>query len=363
LASAPFAAVTILSSSPWYSRPASAEDRLNLLAWPGHGAPEFVNPFEKKHGVRVRVKEYVGGEQMLAAVNSAPIGTYDAVLTDREYIPQLRAANKIVELDPADYPFSDFFPEFRNVPYDWDGNKLYSVLIRFMYLGLAYRSDKVTKEEAESYSVLQNPKLANKVGWFDWYLPSMGCVSLMIGNPSPFDINNEQFNKLKASLFSLKAQTAGFYGFSDLFSQFANGSIYACAGIGDWLTQRLAQQRTQIKSTIPKEGALGVAESISILNGARNPDLARKFIQYATSPEGQVRTALLPAYVNYIPSMKGWDLLAKQSPDWATRLRLRFDEHPNVIDDWRANKITWRETPKQQPVAEWNRAWTEFKSL
>jgi spermidine/putrescine transport system substrate-binding protein len=232
-----------------------------------------------------------------------------------------------------------------------------------MYLGLAYNSDKVTEEEAESYGLLRNPKIAKKVGWFDWYLPSMGCVSLMAGNPSPFDISDEQFNKLKESLFALKAQTAGFYGFSDLFSQFANGSIYACAGIGDWLTQRLALQGNPIKSAIPKEGALGVAETISILKGARNPDLARKFIQYATSPEGQVRTALLPAYVNYIPNMKGWELLAKQSPDWATRLRMRFDEHPNVIDDWRANKIIWRETPRQQPVAKWNRAWTEFKSL
>ena len=116
-------------------------------------------------------------------------------------------------------------------------------------------------------------------------------------------------------------------------------------------------------SAIPKEGALGVAKSISILKGAQNPDLAKKFIQYATSPEGQVRTALLPAYVDYIPSMKGWDLLAKQFPDWSTRLRMRMDQHPNVIDDFRANKITWRQTPKQQSISDWNRAWTEFKSL
>jgi spermidine/putrescine transport system substrate-binding protein len=364
LASAPLAAAAVLAGSPWTSRPAKAEDTLNLLTWPGHGDPKFVGPFEKQYGVHVRVKDYVGGEQMLAAVNAAPIGTYDAVLTDREYIPQLRAADKIVELDPADYPFSDFFPEVQKVPNHWDGNKLYSVLVRFMYLGLAYNSDKVTKEEAESYSLLWNPKIAKKVGWFDWYLPSMGCLSLRAGNhPSPFDIGNEQFSKLKESLFSLKPQTAGFYAFSGLFSQFANGSIYVCAGIGDWLTQPLKSQGSPIESAIPKEGALGVAESISILKGARRPDLATKFIQYATSPEGQVRTALLPAYVNYIPSMKGWDLLAKQSPDWATRLRMQFDQYPNVIDDFKANKITWRQTPKQQPVAAWNRAWTEFKYL
>lgn len=358
------ASALVVGSFPALHR-ARAEGVLNLLTWPGHGDPAFVAPFEKQYGVQVRVKEYVGGEQMLAAVNSAPPGTYDAVLTDREYIPQLRAANKIEELDPADYPFNDFFPEFRKVPNHWDGDKLYSVLIRFMYLGQAYNSEKVTKEEAESYSLLWSPKVTKKVGWFDWYLPSMGCVSLKNGfrDPSPFDISNEQFDKLKESLFSLKPQTAGFYAFSDLFSQFANGSLYACAGIGDWLTQLLKSQGHPIESAIPKEGALGVAESISILKGASNPDLAKKFIQYATSPEGQVRTALLPAYVDYIPSMKGWDLLAKQSPDWATRLRMRVDQHPNVIDDFKDGKITWRQTPKQQSIEQWNRAWTEFKSL
>jgi spermidine/putrescine transport system substrate-binding protein len=108
---------------------------------------------------------------------------------------------------------------------------------------------------------------------------------------------------------------------------------------------------------------LGVAESISILKGAQNPDLAKKLIQYATSPEGQARTALLPAYVNYIPSVKGWDLLAKTSPDWAKRLRMTMDGHPNVIDDFRAGKIVWRQTPVRQSITDWNRAWTEFKSL
>jgi spermidine/putrescine transport system substrate-binding protein len=359
------AGTTVMFAALDWQKPARAETSLYILTWPGHGDPEFVAPFEKQYSVQVRVKEYVGGEQMLALLNSSPPGTYDAVLTDREYIPQLKAADRIEELDPSDYPFSDFFPEFAKVPNHWEDDKLYSVIIRFMYLGQAYNSKFVTKEEAESYSLLWNPKLTKKVGWFDWYLPSMGCVSLRNGNrnPSPFNISGAQFASLKASLFSLKPQTSGFYAFSDLFSQFANGNLHACVGIGDWLTQLLKSQGHPIESAIPKEGALGVAESISILKGAKNPGLAKKFIQYATSPEGQVRTALLPAYVDYIPSMKGWDLLARTSPDWAKRLRMTMDGHPNVIDDFRAGKIVWRQTPVQQGITDWNRAWTEFKSL
>ena len=91
-------------------KPARAQSVLNLLTWPGHGDQEFVAPFERQYGVKVRVKEYVGGEQMLALLNSSPPRTYDAVLTDREYIPQLKAADKIEELDPFGLPIFGFFP-------------------------------------------------------------------------------------------------------------------------------------------------------------------------------------------------------------------------------------------------------------
>ena len=35
------------------------------------------------------------------------------------------------------------------MPNHWEADKLYSVIIRFMYLGQAYNSKFVTKEEAE----------------------------------------------------------------------------------------------------------------------------------------------------------------------------------------------------------------------
>ena len=40
---------------------------LNMLSWPGHGDAGMVGPFEEKYGVKVKVKEYVGGDQLLAS--------------------------------------------------------------------------------------------------------------------------------------------------------------------------------------------------------------------------------------------------------------------------------------------------------
>ena len=44
---------------------------LNILTWPGHGDPAFVKPCEDEHGVKVVAKEYVGGEPMLALMNTS----------------------------------------------------------------------------------------------------------------------------------------------------------------------------------------------------------------------------------------------------------------------------------------------------
>src|SRR6056297_1824031 len=77
------AAVPLLSS-PYVAR--AQENTLNLLCWPGHSDPEVVGPFEEKHGVRVVAKEYVGGDNMMALVSQSPVGAYDVILADAEYV-------------------------------------------------------------------------------------------------------------------------------------------------------------------------------------------------------------------------------------------------------------------------------------
>src|SRR3546814_20751159 len=81
-------------------------------------------------------------------------------------------------------------------------------------------------------------------------------------------------------------------------------------------------------------------------------DLAKKWIQYITSPEGQVKSANMAAYPCLIPSKKGWELLAKKTPEEAKRQRMLLNE-PNVMDDIRSGRITYRQLPVQQSHEDW----------
>ncbi|MCB4771275.1 spermidine/putrescine ABC transporter substrate-binding protein [Ancylobacter sp. Lp-2] len=342
---------------------AYAQDKvLNLLSWPGHGDPAFVKPFEEKYGCKVVAKEYVGGEPMLALMNQSPPGTFDVVLADAEYIGMLAQGGLIDKMDPADYPLADYWPEFQKFGPHWVNESLYSVLIRFGYLGIAYRTDVLSEKDVESYKVLWDDKIKGKLGFFDWYLPTMGCLSLYDGNPAPFDISAEAFDKLKKTLFSLKPQTSGFYSMADQFSMLTNGTAAAIPGVGDWVVLLLQKNGVPVSATVPKEGGIQWTESMSIVSSSTKKDLAKAFIQYASSPEGQARSAILPSYWASIPNKKGWDVLIKDHPAEAKALRHTYDAR-NVMDEYKDGRIHIRQTPVKQSIEEWNDVWSEFKSM
>ncbi len=335
---------------------------LNYLAWPGNADPYVVGEFEKEHGVKIRIKEYVGGDQMMAVVNQSPPGTYDVVLADAEYMHLLKAANFIEPLDPADYPLKDFWPEFQKFPLHWFDGKLYGVMIDFGYLGISYNTKAFTPKEVSSYAVLWSEKAKGKVGLFDWYLPSMGCISLSNGNRPPFDLDKAKFEALKKKLYSLKSQASGFYTIADIFSSMTNGRALLIPGIGEWITLGLRMSGVPVDTIIPEEGGLQYTESLSIVRGTTKRDLARKFIQYTTSPRGQVAMATKVDNRKSIPSMAGWKLLNETKPKEAEILRMTL-KGPNVMDEYKAKKIQLRQLPKQQSIEDWNDVWSQFKSL
>jgi spermidine/putrescine transport system substrate-binding protein len=356
------ASATVLATSPW--SPAEAQDSnvLNYLSWPGNADPYLVGEFEKANNCKIRIKEYVGGDQMLAVLNQSPPGSFDVILADAEYMHLLKAMDALEVLDPADYPLKDFWPEFQKFPLHWFDDKLYGVMTDFGYLGLSYNTKEFTPAEVKSYVALWTPKAKGKVGFFDWYLPGMGCVSLSDGNRPPFDIDNAKFANLKQKLFSLKPQASGFYTIADIFSSLKNGRAQLIPGIGEWITLGLRMDGVPVDTIIPEEGGLQWTESMSIAKGTKKRDLARKFIQYTVSPDGQVRQATKVDNKKSIPSMAGWKLLNETMPKEAEILRMTLTG-PNVMDEYKAKRIEYRRLPLKQPIETWNETWSEFKSL
>lgn len=362
IAGAAGAAAGTAAGARWTPAAAAEPMVLNYLSWPGNADPYLVSEFEKANNCKIRIKEYVGGDQMLAVINQSPPGSFDVVLADAEYMHLLHKADFIEELDPADYPLKDYWPEFQKFPLHWFDGKLYGVMTDFGYLGLSYNTEIYKPEEVSSYAAMWSEKAKGKVGFFDWYLPSLGSISLANGNRPPFDIDDKAFEAVKKKLFSLKPQASGFYTIADIFSSLTNRRAHLVPGIGEWITLGLRMNGVPVDTIIPQEGGLQWTESLSIVKGTPKRDLARKFIQYTASPDGQVRQATKVDNKKSIPSIAGWKLLNQTLPKEAEILRMTLSG-PNVMDEYKAKKIQFRQLPSRQEIEVWNEAWSEFKSL
>lgn len=340
----------------------AAPTQLNILSWYGHAEPEMVAEFEKLHNVKINKKYYVGGDQMLAALAQSPVGTFDVILSDREYVEQLVAADMVEKLDPSDYPISDYFSEFQKFPGHWKDGDLYSLLIRFGYLGLSYNTDTFSKKDVESYEAMWSENVRGKVGHFDWHLPNFGAVSLLQGNNNPFDLQDAAWQKVQNKTFSLKPQVAGFFDYGGVLSSLRSGQVNMIPGIGDWITGVLQRDGAKVDTIIPREGGLLWAESLSIGKGSRQADLAKKFINYVLSPAGQVRTATLKAYPALLPTEAGWKALQKANPAEAARQGM-VSGQSNALDLYSNGNIKLRALPVQQSLEDWNDAWSNYKNL
>ena len=339
---------------------AQAPVTVNMLAWYGHAEPDVVAEFEAQNNCKIKAKYYTGGDNMLALISQSPVGTYDLILSDAEYVPQLQKAGYIEKLNPKDYPFDDFFPEFQKFPGHWQGNDLYSVITRFGFLGVAYNTETVSEKKARSYNVFWDSAYKGKVGHFDWYLPSMGQISFLNGNKSPFDVNAAQFAKLKDKVMSLRPQVAGFFDYGGTFGGMKNGQLQLVCGIGDWITGTLKKSGAKVDSVVPDEGGLQWTESFSIGKASKNQELAKKFIQFISSAKGQVVSARMGAYPAMIPNKKGWELLNTVDATEAKRQGMLL-KGPNCMDGIRSGKIRFRELPIKQPIEDWNDFWSDYK--
>ena len=353
-------------SAPYLNRAWAADPvEINMLAWYGHGEPDMVEEFEKENNVKFVPKYYAGGDNMLALIAQSPPGTYDIILSDAEFVQQLNAAGYIEEMDPSNYDFDDFYPEFQKFPGHWEGDELWSVMVRYGLLGVSFNTDALTHKEAMTYGVYWDEKVKGKVGHFDWHLPNLGQLSLYEGNndeAGPFDIDDDEWEKLQETTLSLKPQVGGYFDYGGTFASMKNGDMLAMSGIGDWITGVLRKDGAPVDSVIPEEGGIQWTESYSIGVGTDKQDIIVKFINYMLSPRGQVRSVQMKAYPGLSPTKSGWKAIQEANPEEAKRSGLIEGADNSPIKLRREGRIFNRAIPQQQDLEDWNDFWSEYKN-
>lgn len=365
LAGAAAAGAVAWSNLTIFERQAKAADRLRILCWPGYEEKPVIEEFEDVNKCKVEFKTYIGGEQMLQFYAQSPKGTFDAIISDAEYIQKLTAQKALDPLKKSDFPnLQDYHPHYRDFPLLSAGEgMLWGVGTRFSFYGLSYNTKYMSAEEAKTWSSLFLPKYTGKVAMFDWYLPNMSNASLAVSphNQRPYDIPDAQLAKVKEWLFKLRPQIS-------VFSEQNQGLVNALINEDAWVTPTGDMEITLIvagydnfASTVPDEGSIRWTEAAALCAHSKNKDLALKWIDYMSGARVQSNLVYTKGFKARAPNMKvteHWD-------DAQTKLMSYVPDPENpgkMLVETLIEKSVPRGLPVQQSDKDWIAIYNEFKT-
>lgn len=303
----------------------SLAQELNALVWCDHTDPALIEPFEQQFGVKVNLKEYEGTAAGLAILDQSRPGDWDVLVIDAVDVKRAVEGGHLAELPADQLATADFFPELVMTENNMVDGKTYAVTEKFGYNTISFDKSKVDPADMEDMAALTGGKYDGRIGIYDYYLPVLGLVALGQGINTA-DITADNLASLKDPLMALRAASKQVSDVVSAQTALATGEVDIVVGGGEWLTAVLAAENPNLDWTIPEQGGLRWAQSIGVVAGSSQPDLALEFVKYITSPEGQARLATSSCYWGMPANAKAGDALTPEQ-----KAVLRWDEQPEFL--------------------------------
>ena len=304
---------------------ASGAQELNALVWCDHTDPALIEPFEAAHGVKVNLREYEGTGAALALLEQSRPGDWDVLVIDGIDVFRAVEAGILAPLDPAELPTGDFFPQVVMAENNSVDDVTYAVTEKFGYNTISYNSSKVDPADMENLASVWSDKYNGRISIYDYYLPVMGLAAIAEGIPTA-DISKDNLESIGGVLSTMRSHAASVAGVVAAQTALATGEVDIVVGGGEWLTAVLAGEQPELTWTIPEEGAVRWAQSIGVVAGSENPDLALEFVKYIVSPEGQARLATSSCFWGMPANAKAGDVLTDDQ-----KAILRWDSQPDYL--------------------------------
>ncbi len=277
-------AALALTTLPTLGRRAAAAGELRVLNWQGYGTDEpwAIAEFSKAHDVKVSHDYFNSEQEMLTKLRTSP-GTYDVVLINSTFTGQAQAEGLIQPIDTSKISnFGDLTPTFRDHPYLNIDGKTYGLSWVWGVTSFAYDTTEIPAPPV-SIQALWDPALKGRVGWRDDAIEAVQLAAIATGQ----DMNNPaDMAKIREKLEALKPQIATFWSSEDEWNKYMQADQFDIAVY--WSGSAARSKKAfglPVEFVVPKEGAIGWFDGLSIATGAPNVELAHAFIDYMVDPD------------------------------------------------------------------------------
>lgn len=243
---------------------------------------EIYEPFEKAHNVKI-VLEIGNNAERLNKVTQGS-SNVDLMYLSDYYAQQGIEAGVFDKIDRSRIPNLKDIYDIAKAPLGEDYGPAYTI----SQLGIAY-SPKAAGKEIKSWSDLWSPELAKKLTLPNITSTSgpmvLDAASLVSGNTA---FNEEQaFAKIK----DLNKGVVKYYSkTSEFVNMFGQGEI-AAGPIMEMYMKDLKAAVPDAQFVSPKEGGYAIMNTVNVVKGSKNKQLAEDFINWHLSKEVQEKAA------------------------------------------------------------------------
>jgi spermidine/putrescine transport system substrate-binding protein len=267
---------------------AASAAELRVLNWQGYGTDEkwALEMFEQKTGVKVTHDYFNSEQEMLTKLRTSP-GTYDVVLMNNIYVPEAAKEGLIQAIDTAKISnFGDLSPSLRDSDRFVIDGKHMAISWVWGLTSFGYNSEKMKAPDSIA-TVWDDGALKGKVGWRDDALESVQLAALATGQ----DMNNPaDLNKIKEQLMKLKGTLNTFWSSEDEWNKHLSAGDFDIAVYWSGSAARAKKAfKLPVEFWVPKEGAIGWYDGLTIAANAPNLEAAHAFINFMVDPEFYVK--------------------------------------------------------------------------
>lgn len=317
---------------------------LYVFNWGEYIDESVIEKFEKEFGVRVVYDVFTTNEDMYVKLTSGG-SHYDVVIPSDYMIKRLIDEGRLEKINFDNIPNMKYIePWFKGLGYDPTGE--YSVPYMWGTFGILYNKTMVD-ESVTSWRILWDKKYEKQILMLDSQRDSIGAALKMLG----YSLNTRNVEELEEAGEALKAQKPLVLAYvvdEGKDKMIMGEAALALVWSGDAVYAM--QHNPDLDYVIPEEGSNLWVDAMVIPKGAKNKELAEKFINFMCRTDIAYLNAAYTGYATpHIEARKQLDPAITENK--AAYVDEEMLERLEVFEDL------------GPMLREYDRIWTEIKSL